>query len=252
MRLLEEELRREHDQQNLRRANTKPAKPNTQNGSIAKLKPSRHQLSSVSESDEEMSVAEDDKIPSANDVDNPFDQAAAEYAQQNPQEARLASKKSSPFVSKSKQYTSRRKKQEKDKGNTEATETSDNSCSNHLNDSRPKKQPTNTGKMNALVADLSETEAVGRRQKKGNCVNNDTALQASEGTVGQDDVDTLSKMERPAADPRSKKKNPLADCSNSAVDSRPMATKGVFDEVFADELEESDDAAWHAAAWRAS
>ena len=147
--------------------------------------------------------------------DELFAQAAAEYTKQNPQEAHLAGKKSSPFDTKSKQYISRRKKQQQQHEESKA----DNSGS------RPMKQPANTGKMSALLEDLSETEAVGRRQKR-QLINDSAAAQASAPAENEDgDVPRASE---PAAGPKNTKKK------------KGEAIKGVFEDVFAGESEESD------------
>lgn len=154
-----------------------------------------------------------------------FAQAAAEYAQQNPQEAHLAAKKSSPFDTKSKQYISRRKKQQHEEGTTDTS------------DSRPMKQPANTGNMSALLGDLSETEAVGRRRKREFI--NDSAAQASAAMSEDDDAPLTTESVAGRKDTK-KKAKPVSD-PKDIKKKKGGATKGVFEDVFAGESEESDD-----------
>ena len=154
-----------------------------------------------------------------------FAQAAAEYAQQNPQEAHLAAKKSSPFDTKSKQYISRRKKQQHEEGTTDTS------------DSRPMKQPANTGNMSALLGDLSETEAVGRRRKRE--LINDSAAQASAAMSEDDDAPLTTESVAGRKDTK-KKAKPVSDPKDTKK-KKGGATKGVFEDVFAGESEESDD-----------
>lgn len=173
--------------------------------------------------------------------DELFDKAAAEYAHQNPQEAKLAATKSSPFVAKSKQYTSRRNKQLTDTNQTQGTLKSDGSSPNDLTKSRSNKQPANTGKMNALVADLSETEAVGRRHKKAADDNKRSGGKAAAkpGDAAASKHDDVSHLAEPSALGQSSgKKQPVVDRSNSA---QAAAVGGVFDEIFDDETVESED-----------
>lgn len=247
MRRLEEQLRKEHQaaQQKSRRAKSKPAISKNENRQ-SKSKPSQHQLPLDSESEDEQPLAEENEMSTVDGGDDVFAQAAAEYAQQNPQEANLAAKKPSPFATKGKQYISRRKRQQSDEQKMESIEHPGRASASNSNGSRPKKQPTNTGKMSALLADLSETEAVGRRQKKGiyrDDKPDNTAAQASNVTTDAcDDVPVGESA--PDLKVRNEKKA-LGDRSNSNSDSvaqaaRGEATKGVFDEVFAGESAESD------------
>ena len=154
-----------------------------------------------------------------------FAQAAAEYAQQNPQEAHLAAKKSSPFDTKSKQYISRRKKQQHEEGTTDTS------------DSRPMKQPANTGNMSALLGDLSETEAVGRRRKRE--LINDSAAQASAAMSEDDDAPLTTESVAGRKDTK-KKAKPVSDPKDTKK-KKGGATIGVFEDVFAGESEEFDD-----------
>jgi hypothetical protein len=250
VRRLEEELRKEHKaSQKLRKSRQADSKPasSKKESRRSKSKPSQHQVPIDSESEDEQPIVEEHEMSVVDGGDDVFAQAAAEYAQQNPQEANLAAKKSSPFEAKGKQYISRRKRQQNNEQKMESAGTSDRASASNSTASRPNKQPANTGKMNALLADLSETEAVGRRQKKGNDSGaklNSTAAQASGVTV--DKSDDAPDIGETAPDQKgTKKKKPLRDLSNSASDSTAHtaglgATKGVFDEVFAGESEDYD------------
>eukprot|EP01043_Picozoa_sp_COSAG02_P011357 COSAG02_NODE_417_length_22746_cov_9.074172_8_plen_399_part_00 len=244
MRRLEEQLRKEHraTQQTSRRAKDKAASSNNDKRQN-KSRPPQHQLPLDSESEDEQPR---NAMSTVDGGDDSFAQAAAEYAQQNPQEANLAAQKSSPFETSGKQYVSRRKRQQSDEQKMGSIENSGHASARNSNGSRPKQQPTNTGKMNALLADLSETEAVGRRQKKSigsDDKPNSTAARARNITMdAHDDVP----VGKPAPGLKGTSENKaLGDRSNSSSDFMAQAArlgtaKGVFDEIFAGESEESD------------